>query len=65
MIIPYRIILILCYSLCTISYYMSIGGFSCDEMCLGKTVQLASTMLGNPKPRTLIIVVKTNKQIIS
>lgn len=35
------------------------GGFLCDEMGLGKTVQLVSTMLGNPKPRTLIIVPKS------
>ena len=35
------------------------GGFLCDEMGLGKTVQLVSTILGNPKPRTLIIVPKS------
>jgi len=35
------------------------GGFLCDEMGLGKTVQLVSTMLGNLKPRTLIIVPKS------
>ena len=35
------------------------GGFLCDEMGLGKTVQLLTTMLGNPKPRTLIIVPKS------
>lgn len=35
------------------------GGFLCDEMGLGKTVQLISTMLGNPKQRTLIIVPKS------
>ena len=35
------------------------GGFLCDEMGLGKTIQLISTMLGNPKPRTLIIVPKS------
>ena len=35
------------------------GGFLCDEMGLGKTVQLLATMLGNPKPRTLIIVPKS------
>ena len=35
------------------------GGFLCDEMGLGKTVQLISTILGNPKPRTLIIVPKS------
>ena len=35
------------------------GGFLCDEMGLGKTVQTISTILGNPKPRTLIIVPKS------
>tara|TARA_B110000858_G_scaffold6256_1_gene6935 strand:- start:574 stop:2010 length:1437 start_codon:yes stop_codon:yes gene_type:complete len=35
------------------------GGFLCDEMGLGKTVQLISTILGNPKARTLIIVPKS------
>ena len=35
------------------------GGFLCDEMGLGKTVQLVATMLGNPKPRTLIILPKS------
>jgi SNF2 family DNA or RNA helicase len=35
------------------------GGFLCDEMGLGKTVQLISTLLGNPKQRTLIIVPKS------
>ena len=35
------------------------GGFLCDEMGLGKTVQLIATMLGNPKPRTLIVVPKS------
>ena len=35
------------------------GGFLCDEMGLGKTVQIVSTMLGNPKERTLIIVPKS------
>jgi len=35
------------------------GGFLCDEMGLGKTVQMVSTMLGNPKNRTLIIVPKS------
>jgi len=35
------------------------GGFLCDEMGLGKTVQIISTMLGNPKPRTLIVVPKS------
>ena len=35
------------------------GGFLCDEMGLGKTVQLISMLLGNPRPRTLIIVPKS------
>jgi len=35
------------------------GGFLCDEMGLGKSIQLIATMLGNPKPRTLIIVPKS------
>lgn len=35
------------------------GGFLCDEMGLGKTVQIISTLLGNPKPKTLIIVPKS------
>ena len=35
------------------------GGFLCDEMGLGKTVQMVSTMLGNPKRRTLIVVPKS------
>jgi SNF2 family DNA or RNA helicase len=35
------------------------GGFLCDEMGLGKSVQLIATMLGNPKPRTLIILPKS------
>ena len=35
------------------------GGFLCDEMGLGKTVQIVSTMLGNPKPRTLIVLPKS------
>ena len=35
------------------------GGFLCDEMGLGKTVQLVATMLGNRKPRTLIVVPKS------
>jgi hypothetical protein len=30
-----------------------------DEMGLGKSIQLIATMLGNPKPRTLIIVPKS------
>ena len=35
------------------------GAILADEMGLGKTVQLVATMLGNPKPRTLIIVPKS------
>ena len=35
------------------------GGFLCDEMGLGKSIQLIATMLGNPKPHTLIIVPKS------
>jgi SNF2 family DNA or RNA helicase len=35
------------------------GGFLCDEMGLGKTVQMVSTMLGNPKRRTLVVVPKS------
>lgn len=35
------------------------GGFLCDEMGLGKTIQTITTILGNPKPNTLIIVPKS------
>ena len=35
------------------------GGFLCDEMGLGKTVQVVSTILGNEKKRTLIVVPKS------
>jgi len=35
------------------------GGFLCDEMGLGKTVQVVSTILGNEKRRTLIVVPKS------
>ena len=35
------------------------GGFLCDDMGMGKTIQLVATILGNPKPRTLIIVPKS------
>tara|TARA_B110000503_G_scaffold122546_1_gene187238 strand:+ start:7787 stop:9247 length:1461 start_codon:yes stop_codon:yes gene_type:complete len=35
------------------------GGFLCDDMGLGKTIQIIATLLGNPKPRTLIIVPKS------
>jgi SNF2 family DNA or RNA helicase len=36
------------------------GGVLADEMGLGKSIQLIATMLGNPKPRTLIIVPKVD-----
>ena len=32
------------------------GGFLCDDMGLGKTVQVITTMLANPKPKTLVVV---------
>ena len=35
------------------------GGFLCDEMGLGKTIQLITTMLGNKKQKTLVIVPKS------
>jgi SNF2 family DNA or RNA helicase len=35
------------------------GGFLCDEMGLGKSVQLIATILGNPKTRTLLVVPKS------
>jgi SNF2 family DNA or RNA helicase len=35
------------------------GGFLCDEMGLGKTVQTITTMLGNPKEKTLIVCPKS------
>lgn len=35
------------------------GGMLMDDPGLGKTIQLIATMLGNPKPRTLIIVPKS------
>jgi SNF2 family DNA or RNA helicase len=35
------------------------GGFLCDEMGLGKTVQTITTMLGNPKNKTLIVCPKS------
>jgi SNF2 family DNA or RNA helicase len=35
------------------------AGILADEMGLGKSIQLIATMLGNPKPRTLIIVPKS------
>ena len=35
------------------------GGFLCDEMGVGKTIQIIATMLKNPKPHTLIVVPKT------
>jgi SNF2 family DNA or RNA helicase len=31
------------------------GGFQCDDMGLGKTMQIASVILNNPKPLTLLI----------
>ena len=31
------------------------GGFQCDDMGLGKTIQIASVILNNPKPFTLLI----------
>jgi len=36
-----------------------LGGMLMDDMGIGKTVQLVATILGNPKPRTLIIVPKS------
>lgn len=35
------------------------GGFLCDEMGIGKSIQLIATILGNPKPRTLLVVPKS------
>lgn len=35
------------------------GGFLCDEMGLGKTVQTITTMLANPKEKTLIVCPKS------
>jgi SNF2 family DNA or RNA helicase len=35
------------------------GGFLCDEMGLGKSIQMISTILGNVKRNTLIIVPKS------
>ena len=31
------------------------GGFQCDDMGLGKTIQIASVIVNNPLPRTLLI----------
>jgi SNF2 family DNA or RNA helicase len=31
------------------------GGFQCDDMGLGKTIQIASVILNNPQPSTLLI----------
>ncbi len=31
------------------------GGFQCDDMGLGKTIQIASVILNNPLPQTLLI----------
>lgn len=36
-----------------------LGGMLCDEMGLGKTIQIITTIIGNPKPKTLIIVPKS------
>lgn len=35
------------------------GGFLCDEMGIGKTIQIIATVLKNPQPHTLIVVPKT------
>jgi len=35
------------------------GGILADDMGMGKTIQLIATMLGNPKPRTLIVMPKS------
>ena len=40
------------------------GGFLSDEMGLGKTVQLISTMLANPKDRTLIPLLWLEKEVL-
>ena len=34
------------------------GGLLCDEMGLGKTIQMIATILGNPQPKTLVVVPK-------
>lgn len=31
------------------------GGFQCDDMGLGKTIQIASVIVNNPLPRTLLV----------
>ena len=35
------------------------GGMLCDEMGLGKTAQTVATMIGNPKPKTLVVAPKS------
>ena len=35
------------------------GAMLMDDMGIGKSIQLIATILGNPKPRTLIIVPKS------
>ena len=35
------------------------GGFLCDEMGLGKSIQMISVILGNVKKNTLIVVPKS------